>query len=852
MCTKFAWLELVVLATLATACGSKSTGTFVVLDFSGRTAAPIGSISLDLNLNGKSSTAAFQGANGKAITLDTTGTLEIGHGEGTIFITATAKGLDGTPVGAATSQGQVVTGKTSHIPVVFKSGPNAGDGGANELDGGVDGSVDRPNQDAPEGMDGAGGTGGTGTAGVGGISSGGINSGGVSSGGINSGGVSSGGINSGGVNSGGVSSGGINSGGAGGQGSVALFSEPSRLDFPTVAVGKKSGPLSTIIRNRGTGNTAPLDLSLPGGTPFTIITDKCKGQVLLAGGACMIEVVFLPTTVGPTGATMTIRSGNIAGTDIMLSGTATATPAPALAVQPVRGDFGPVAIGQTLTLDFAVSNTGSGPTGALNLAVMGPADYQLGTDSCTNSILQPTAACPFTVAFSPASAGPSAATLRIKSVDGLLLDLPLAGSGRTPVKVAMGVVSMLGHTGKIAAKDGSMSCATADCPPVVHAVGPLVLTATPDPGFSFIGWTDGPCRGASPTCTLDLTSDTRVAGTFGPQQYMFVTSVSTPPANLGGVTGADAICQKLANTAGLPGTYAAWLSDAKGHANGRIGKGGWVRVDGRPFIPLIDAITGRTRAVFYPPRIDELGNEVPLDSVLVATGSRADGTVDAANTCNNFTSKGDVSVGNALGGSIDWTTDQILVDGCSKALRLYCFRTDLAGEIKPPPHPGRRVFITNQPFVPGEGIGEADTLCKKEAINAGLASTSGFVALMATTNETAAMRLTPGAPWKRLDDVVVFPGLEALAAGRAMAAPNLTRDSAGLLRYETNARAWTGAKDPSTLAAGLSCRDWTNGSAEAKGLSGNSVVSGPEWFSPANGVPTLCNDPGTRLLCFEL
>jgi len=33
---------------------------------------------------------------------------------------------------------------------------------------------------------------------------------------------------------------------------------------------------------------------------------------------------------------------------------------------------------------------------------------------------------------------------------------------------------------------------------------------------------------------------------------------------LGGVTGADAICQARAAAAGLPGTYMAWLADANG------------------------------------------------------------------------------------------------------------------------------------------------------------------------------------------------------------------------------------------------------------------------------------------------
>ena len=41
---------------------------------------------------------------------------------------------------------------------------------------------------------------------------------------------------------------------------------------------------------------------------------------------------------------------------------------------------------------------------------------------------------------------------------------------------------------------------------------------------------------------------------------VFVTS-TTHDGNLGGLAGADAICQARAAAAGLPGTYLAWLSD---------------------------------------------------------------------------------------------------------------------------------------------------------------------------------------------------------------------------------------------------------------------------------------------------
>ena len=52
--------------------------------------------------------------------------------------------------------------------------------------------------------------------------------------------------------------------------------------------------------------------------------------------------------------------------------------------------------------------------------------------------------------------------------------------------------------------------------------------------------------------------------------------------NLGGLAGADATCQTLAENAGLQGTYRAWLSDSTISAAQRLthNKGPYVRTDG--------------------------------------------------------------------------------------------------------------------------------------------------------------------------------------------------------------------------------------------------------------------------------
>ena len=64
---------------------------------------------------------------------------------------------------------------------------------------------------------------------------------------------------------------------------------------------------------------------------------------------------------------------------------------------------------------------------------------------------------------------------------------------------------------------------------------------------------------------------------------MFITS-KTVTGNMGGLAGADAICNKLAAIANVPGTYKAWLSDSKQSPNTRLtyASGAYVLLDGTP------------------------------------------------------------------------------------------------------------------------------------------------------------------------------------------------------------------------------------------------------------------------------
>jgi hypothetical protein len=198
-------------------------------------------------------------------------------------------------------------------------------------------------------------------------------------------------------------------------------------------------------------------------------------------------------------------------------------------------------------------------------------------------------------------------------------------------------------------------------------------------------------------------------GPQGPQQPMsfFVTSSgSGKGADLGGLAGADAICDARAKSVGSTKTFHAYLSTQSDsprtvvNARDRIGLGPWYNAKGQLVARSLEELHGDTL------QLARLGNAISKATVLtekgetpkgfgdmpnehdILTGSRPDGTAypDAADhTCNNWTSSttGSSQLGHfdrTGGGNSSWNSAHPS-RGCSQeglvstggAGLLYCF-----------------------------------------------------------------------------------------------------------------------------------------------------------------------------------
>jgi hypothetical protein len=178
----------------------------------------------------------------------------------------------------------------------------------------------------------------------------------------------------------------------------------------------------------------------------------------------------------------------------------------------------------------------------------------------------------------------------------------------------------------------------------------------------------------------------------------FITSVGLGKgANLGGLDGADAHCAALAEAAGVTGkTWRAYLSTATVDAKDRIGSGPWYNAKGEKIADDVASLHSDANKIDKQTGLTEKGEPVPgrgdtPNQHDILTGTNADGTKIADQTCGDWTLDG--TEGAAMVGHHDrmgpdtlptaksWNAAHASRGGCSQealigtggAGYLYCF-----------------------------------------------------------------------------------------------------------------------------------------------------------------------------------
>lgn len=187
---------------------------------------------------------------------------------------------------------------------------------------------------------------------------------------------------------------------------------------------------------------------------------------------------------------------------------------------------------------------------------------------------------------------------------------------------------------------------------------------------------------AEPPSTLDMTvtlptgRDTTVTGAItvavGAPRTLFVTSGSYP-GSFGDILQADATCQTLANTAGLSGTFQAWLSDSTQSPSTRSTQAGQPYRDAVGGVVANDWADLTDGVLSKPINLNETGAFV--SGSLVWTNTAPDGTVDGSEHCADWsdgTSGSSGGYGSSSSPNSNWT--DLSTTTCDVLRRLYCIQ----------------------------------------------------------------------------------------------------------------------------------------------------------------------------------
>jgi centrosomal CEP192-like protein/ASPM-SPD-2-Hydin domain-containing protein len=212
---------------------------------------------------------------------------------------------------------------------------------------------------------------------------------------------------------------------SGGQGAVGPVLSPSALSlaFPDTVTGQKSSSQSITLTSSGDQAVSFQSVSVTGANAGDFEeSDNCVSTVVLQPKhSCTIFVIYAPTGVGPSQATLNVMDSALGNPQQYgLSGTGIVPPplTPVVSLNPA-GTFnlagtttqGTTAAPQNLT----VSNTGTGPLHVTAIAVGGlnAGDFSVSASNCLGTAVAAGTSCSVPVTFAPLASGIRTTTLSI-------------------------------------------------------------------------------------------------------------------------------------------------------------------------------------------------------------------------------------------------------------------------------------------------------------------------------------------------------------------------------------------------------------------------------------------------------
>jgi hypothetical protein len=209
---------------------------------------------------------------------------------------------------------------------------------------------------------------------------------------------------------------------------VSYTVSQSSLTFPVTQIGNGSVSQSVTLSNTG---TTAIHITAIQTTPDFAFQSNCT--TLLPAGSCTILVTFTPRPAaalpdsGDRASALEITSDASNALDfISLFGSTYPNP---LTLSPLSLDFGSVQVGDTATLPFQVTNTGTSPAAFTGISTTS-GFTDAGDCPTAGGTLAPSTSCTLQVSFAPSKTGAVSGSLDlVTSVSPIGLIASLTGTG---------------------------------------------------------------------------------------------------------------------------------------------------------------------------------------------------------------------------------------------------------------------------------------------------------------------------------------------------------------------------------------------------------------------------------------
>lgn len=188
---------------------------------------------------------------------------------------------------------------------------------------------------------------------------------------------------------------------------------PTSLAFGNQVQGIAGAAQTVTLKNIGTGMLTLTGFPITGSADFSQ-TNNCGGS-LTAGSSCTLSIVYTPSSLGATTATLTVNSDSIKSAPaVTLTGTGIVQP-PVLTLSSLAIAFGNQIVNtSSAAQSVTVTNTSTTDTVTISNPQINALGFLIQPSSCT-SPLAPGASCAIPFVFSPAAIHAYTATVTFKA-----------------------------------------------------------------------------------------------------------------------------------------------------------------------------------------------------------------------------------------------------------------------------------------------------------------------------------------------------------------------------------------------------------------------------------------------------